>query len=126
MFFRRSNVSAFPTLSTGAVMQYPAPVITGQGVGIIRFLDGSDQRYLTQGRTFRSWKVDLNLLNEDELAAVETFFEAQSGDYGTFTFPDPFSVTAVPNCRLAHPSLHTTYEDVDAGSTSLWVIETNG
>lgn len=119
-------MNTFPSLGTGAVMQYPAPMITGQGVGVIRFLDGSDQRYLTQGRTFRTWKVDLTLLNEDELAAVETFFEAQYGDYGAFTFPDPFTATAVPNCRFAHPTLHTSYVDVDAGSTNLWVIETNG
>lgn len=119
-------MSTFPVLDSGAVMQYPAPVITAQGVGVIRFLDGSDQRYLTQGRTFRTWKVDLNLLNEDELAAVEAFFEQQTGDYGSFTFVDPFSATDVPNCRFAHPALETTYDDVDNGSTVLWVIETNG
>jgi hypothetical protein len=107
-------------------MQYPAAVITGQGVGVIHFLDGSDQRYLTQGRTFRSWKVNLQHLNEDELSAIESFFEQQTGDYATFTFPDPFSSTGVPNCRFAHPSLETGYADVDSGSTALWVIETNG
>jgi hypothetical protein len=120
------TVNTFPVLDSGAVMQYPAPVITGQGVGVVRFLDGSDQRYLTQGRTFRSWKVDLQLLSESELAAIEQFFDAQQGDYGIFSFPDPFSGTAVPNCRFAHPSLETTYVDVDSGATSLWVIETNG
>ena len=119
-------MTTFPVLGTGAVMQYPAPLITGQGVGVIRFLDGSDQRYLTQGKSFRTWKVDLSLLNEDELAAVESFFDAQSGDYGVFAFADPFSGVSVPNCRFAHPSLQTAYDDVDTGATTLWVIETNG
>lgn len=119
-------MSTFPALDTGAVMQYPAAVTTGQGVGVIRFLDGSDQRYLTQGRAFRTWKVDLALLNEKELAAIENFFEQQQGDYGVFTFPDPFSGSAIPNCRFADPTLQTTYTDVDNGATSLWVIETNG
>jgi hypothetical protein len=125
-FWRRFDVNTFPLLDTGAVMQYPAAVVTGQGVGVIRFLDGTDQRYLTQGRTFRSWKVDLQLLNENELAALELFFEQQQGDYSSFQFPDPFSGTAVPNCRFAHPSLSTTYTDVNNGSTVLWVMETNG
>jgi hypothetical protein len=70
--------------------------------------------------------VELDLLNEAELAALESFFDQQAGDYEVFTFPDPFSGTGIPNCRFARPSLETTYADVDNGSTSLWVIETNG
>ncbi len=116
----------FPSLKSGAVAQFPMPVLTGQGVRVVRFMDGSDQRYLLQGRTYRSWQIQLQFLDEDELAAVEAFFTAQSGDYSTFTFPDPFSNQLVPNCRFGGPALTTTYEDVDAASTSLWVIETNG
>ncbi len=40
----------FPTLNTGAVAQHPFPLNTGRGAHVIRFLDGSDQRYLTQAR----------------------------------------------------------------------------
>jgi hypothetical protein len=119
-------MNSFPQLGTQAVMQYPAPIITGQGVQAVRFLDGSDQRYLTQGRSFRTWQVHLNLLNETEVAQVESFFAQQAGDYSTFSFPDPFSGAVVPNCRFASPGLVTIYADVDDSSTLLWVIETNG
>jgi len=119
-------MNSFPSLSTQAVMQYPAPVIAGQGVQAIRFLDGSDQRYLTHGRSFRTWRVQLDLLNEREIAQIESFFSQQAGDYSPFLFPDPFTGTIVPNCRFAAPELVTKYLDVDNGSTLIWVIETNG
>lgn len=116
----------FPALSTGAVTQYPAPVSTGQAVQVVRFLDGSDQRYLMQGRTFRSWQIKLELLTESETAQIEAFFASQQGDFATFTFPDPHSGAEVPNCRLAAPSLTSEYVEADACSTSFWVIETDG
>lgn len=119
-------MTTFPTLNSGAVAQFPMPVLTGQGVRVIRFLDGADQRYLLQARTFRSWQIRLQYLTEDEVAALEAFFAAQLGDYSTFAFPDPFSDEIVQNCRFGAPALTTEYADVDTASASLWVIETNG
>lgn len=116
----------FPLLSTGVVTQYPAPSAIGQTAEVIRFLDGSDQRFLNQGRMFRRWEIRLNLLNEDEIQRLEAFFVGQLGDYSTFTFPDPFSGSDVPNCRLAAPGIVSDYMGLDISSTSLWVIETNG
>lgn len=119
-------MALFPSLSTGAVTQYPTAFSTGQAVEVVRFLDGSDQRYLTQGRTFRQWQIRLDLLNDTEIAELEAFFIAQQGDYSTFVFPDPISGSGVPNCRLAAPGLASAYVGVDASSTSFYVIETNG
>jgi hypothetical protein len=116
----------FPSLSTGAVTQYPAALVIGQSAQVIRFLDGSDQRFLTQRRQYRRWQIRLDLLNENELQEVELFFDAQSGNYSTFSFPDPFTGSTVPNCRIGDSALVTAYTGVNAGSTSLWVIETNG
>lgn len=116
----------FPALSSGAVVQYPASVITGQTVQVVRFLDGSDLRYLQQGRTFRSWQIKLSSLTEAEIAQIEAFFVGLQGDYSTFSFPDPFSGAVVEDCRLAAPGMASQYLGVDTVSTSLWVIETNG
>lgn len=118
-------MASFPVLSSGAVTQYPAALATSQGAQVIRFLDGSDQRYLTQGRTFRQWQIKLDLLNESEIQQIESFFAAQLGDYSSFVFPDPFSGTNVPNCRIAVSGLITDYLGVDVSSTSFWVIESN-
>lgn len=116
----------FPLLSSGAVMQYPAAQTAGQAVQIIRFIDGSDQRYIMQGRTFRQWQIQLSLLTDSELQKLEAFFEGQQGDYSAFVFPDPISGTNVPNCRFGNSALLTEYDGVNTGSTSFWVIETNG
>jgi len=119
-------VATFPVMSTGAVVQYPALISSGQGAQVIRFLDASDQRYLTQPRVLRQWQIRLDLLNENEIQQLEDFFIAQSGDYSPFSFPDPFSGTAVPNCVFAAPGFLSEYVGVDVSSTSFWVIETNG
>jgi hypothetical protein len=119
-------MAIFPTLNTGAVAQYPLAANTGQGAQVIRFLDGSDQRYCSQAKMLRSWQIRLDLLNEDEIYQLEAFFVAQQGDYSTFIFPDPISGTAVPNCRFAAPGFASEYAGIDAASTDFWVIETNG
>ncbi len=117
---------SFPTLTSGAVTQYPLAQNTGQSVEVIRFLDGSDQRYLMQGRTFRQWQIRLSLLTDGEIEQIETFFEAQQGNYAPFTFPDPISGEDVPNCRFGTSGLLTEYVGVGSNSTSFWVIETHG
>jgi hypothetical protein len=116
----------FPTLSSGAVSQYGSPIGFVWPAQIIRFVDGTDQRFLACGNVFRRWLIDLRLLNESEISSVEAFFTAMSGEYSTFTFPDPISGTSVPNCRLGAPELISIYQDVDIAATSMWVVETNG
>ncbi len=116
----------FPTLTSGAVMQYGTPVGSVWPAQVIRFLDGTDQRFLLNGTPLRRWLIDLRLLNESEIAALEAFFSALSGEYLTFSFPDPFSGTSVPNCRIGAPEFISEYQGVDIATTSMWVVETNG
>jgi hypothetical protein len=118
-------VANFPILSSGAVTQYPSPLTTGQAAQVIRFLDGSDQRYLAQGKMLRSWEIRLNLLNEIEVQLIEAFFTSQQGDYSPFVFPDPFTGSNVSNCRLGAAGLVSDYMGVDANATSFWVLETD-
>ncbi len=119
-------MGSFPLLSTGAVTQYPLGIATGQGNRVVRFLDGTDQRYRMQARMFRRWQIHLGLLNESEIQALETFFTGQLGGYSTFVFPDPYSGMEVPNCRFGGDNFLTDYEAADVSRSSFWVIETNG
>ncbi|MBV9269066.1 MAG: hypothetical protein JO061_23045 [Acidobacteriaceae bacterium] len=119
-------MATFPLLSSGSLTQYPAPFLVSQNVGVIRFVDGAEQRFLLQGVGLRSWQIRLDLLSESEVAAVESFFEELSGTYSSFTFVDPVTGASVPNCRIAESSLVSTYVDVNNASAFLWVIETNG
>jgi hypothetical protein len=119
-------MATFPVLNSNAVIQYPAPLARIRAGRIVRFLDGSDQRFIALGKTLRSWQVNLTLLNEQELGQIEAFFDTQAGEYSLFDFPDPFSGATVPNCRFGAPTLVTGYQATDVGATSFWVIETNG
>ena len=119
-------MARFPTIASGAVTQYPAAVVESQSVQIIEFLDGSQQRYLSQSRSMRAWRISLDQLTEDELHLLEDFFANQQGMYSTFTFPDPIGGSDVSNCRFAAPELTTSYVDVNNCSAVCWVLETNG
>lgn len=116
----------FPVLSTDAVTQYPTGLTSRQSAQVIRFLDGSDQRYLMQKGILRQWEIRLDLLNETEIQQLEAFFTDVDGDYAMFTFPDPFSGSMVPFCRLASPELVSEYLAVENSTTAFWVIETYG
>jgi hypothetical protein len=119
-------MATFPLLSTGAVAQYPVVRSTDYGVEIIDFLDGTDQRCLIRGKRLRRWRISLDLLTEAELEQIETFFDSVQGDFARFTFTDPFTGEAVPNCRLGDSSLTTEYIAEASGKSSLWIEETNG
>jgi len=116
----------FPRLSSGAVAQYGSPMGSVWPAQVIRFLDGTDQRFLSSDSPLRRWLIDLRLLNESEVAAVEAFFNAVSGEFLLFIFPDPISGVGVPNCRVGAPELISEYQGVDIAATSIWVVETNG
>ena len=116
----------FPMLNSGAVTQYPASVGFSSPTQVIRFLDGTDQRFLVRGRILRRWLIDLGALNESEIAALELFFNSLEGEYSMFDFPDPIGGTSVPNCRIGAPALISEYQDVDIAGISFWVAETNG
>ena len=119
-------MATFPILNSGAVAQYPVNVVLGQSVQVLRFLDGSDQRFLNQGRQQRRWQINLNLLNESEISQIQSFFVAQQGEYSTFNFPDPISNQVIPECRLGTAGLVTDLIGIDKSSSTLWVVETNG
>lgn len=119
-------MAQFPLLSSGAVLQYPAPLIVGRQAHIIQFVDGSDQRFAARGLRLRSWQIKLHLLNEAETAALEAFFVEVGGEYTAFAFPDPISGASVPNCVLGASTFTTEYLAVDISSTSFWVLETAG
>jgi phage-related protein len=115
----------FPTLSSGAIAQYPLVTGSVQNTSVIRFLDGADQRFLSQGKQFRKWQLKLELLNDAEVRELEAFFDSQQGAYTSFTFTDPITGLDVPNCRIEASELTTLYKEVDAGSISVWVVETH-
>lgn len=118
-------MATFPVLSTGAVGQYPMARGVSYNVEVIRFMDGSDQRYLTRGKPLRRWLIKLDQLTEAELGRLEQFFDSAQGNFESFDFPDPFSGTPIPNCRIANPYLLTEYVAAGSGSAALMVEESS-
>lgn len=118
-------MASFPVLSTGVIGQYPMAKGVSYKVEVIRFLDGSDQRYLTRGKPLRRWLIHLDQLTEAELGQLEQFFENVEGNFGSFDFPDPFTGETVPKCRVANPYLLTEYAAMENGSVALIVEESS-
>ena len=115
--------AAFPLLKTGAVVQYPATKTTQYSTFVVRFMDGSDQRYRQYTPALQRWNIKLSLLDEAELHALEQFFVSQEGGFGTFTFVDPWTQTVYPNCSFEQDTLPYQLTDISKGTLSMVVVE---
>lgn len=99
----------FPRLSTGAVTQLPAATAFQFQTQVLRYCDGSEQRYPVFGKALRRWEVNLVKVTESELSALEDFFRAQKGRFGTFAFTDPWTGSVHPRCAFAHEELRLSF-----------------
>ncbi len=115
--------AVFPSLRTGAIAQYPATKATQYSTYVVRFLDGSDQRYRQFTPPLRRWTIKLDMLDEAELNALEQFFMAQQGRFETFSFVDPWTQATISNCSLDQDTLGCELSGEARGATSLVVVE---
>ena len=90
----------FPLLTTGVVTQYPSGRRFTYATYIIRFLDGTEQRFRELKQPVRRWLIRMHQLSSTEMAAVEAFFEQMQGQFGSFTFTDPWDDTEYPDCSF--------------------------
>jgi len=116
-------MSAFPKLKTGAVAQYPAGRTSSYTTDVFQFLDGSEQRSPQIGAKQRRWMIELELLDDTELAELADFFQSQQGRFGTFSFEDPWDGTIYANCSFEDDELDMTLADESRGSLRLVVKE---
>jgi hypothetical protein len=119
-------MSEFPLLKTGAVLQYPAQKDLRFSTTVVRFADGSEQRFRQYETPLHRWIVQLDLLDESELNRVREFFRAQSGASGTFEFTDPWDSTNYSHCSLEDDQLMDTLLSEFDGKTSLTIRENRG
>lgn len=113
----------FPSLKTGAVAQYPARRTVTYQNQVMRFVDGTEQRYRDCAGPLHQWEIRLTALDESEMAAVEAFLLENQGAFGTFSFTDPWDGTVYTNCSLASDELDLTATAEMASSTQLVVME---
>lgn len=116
-------MSAFPPLKTGAVTQYPAERVIRYSSDVLRFVDGTEQRFRTFASPLRQWVIRLDLLDEGEIAAIRNFFSAQSGINGIFSFTDPEDGVLYPSCSLDQDELDTELLEEVRGRAMLTIRE---
>lgn len=116
-------MNTFPTLKTGAVAQYPARKTETYSTQIVRFVDGSEQRFGDYGAPIHSWTIQVSLLDEAEMQLIRQFFRTQMGASGVFSFTDPWTGTVYANCSLDNSTLVETFDAEMRGQTQLIVRE---
>ncbi len=114
-------MATFPLLKTGAVAQHPLELTTRFKTQAVQFLDGSRQSYALGSRGLRRWRIELDLLDDCEMAALISFVEQQQG--ASFSFYDPISSSSVANCVVAEDSFELTYREESRGRAALVVEE---
>jgi phage-related protein len=119
-------MSSFPTLKTGAVLQYPAEKEVRFATTVVRFLDGSEQRYRGYQTKLRRWIVRLDLSDQAELHLFREFFRIQAGEGNSFTFTDPWDGAQHTNCSIDGGAMTEQLMDEMKGRTSLVVRENRG
>lgn len=119
-------MSDFPKLRTGAVAQYPARRQTLFQTQVVRFVDGTEQRFREYGGPRHAWVIALELLGDDEISAIGDFVESVAAGDGTFAFTDPWDGTVYPSCRLADDTFLSKHDEENRGRTSLTIVESGG
>ena len=113
----------FPALKTGAVAQYGSDRSRQFSTQVLRFIDGSEQRFPGYGTPLLQWVIRLDLLDESELENLEQFFENEGGRVGSFSFTDPWDGTVYESCSFASDGLALQFREVARGKTQVTVRE---
>ncbi len=115
-------MQTFPKLKTGAVQQYPAKRSSRFGTQIVRFLDGTEQRYRS-APILRTWVISLDLVDAGEIADLEQFFVDRQGAFESFAFTDPFDGLEYPDCSFEKDELSSEFREELRGKTELIIRE---
>jgi len=90
---------------------------------VLKFVDGSEQRWREQGSHIRRWVLRFSLLNETEAATLTRFFEVQAGRAGHFSFQDPWDGTVYPDCSFEQDTLPVDFAGEGRASAVVTVRE---
>jgi phage-related protein len=109
----------FPKLKTGAVGQYPSARRVEYRTEVLRFVDGTEQRYRLIGGPLRRWRLHFSSIDDEETQRLAEFFEVQEGAFGSFVFEDPWDGKSYSDCSIAADELQTVLEK--EGRHRAWV-----
>ena len=118
-------MATFPKLKTNAIAQYPMGRREQFQNQTVRFVDGSEQRFRDSGSARMEWQIQLSQLDEGELAAIEQFFLASQGAFGSFSFTDPWDGKVYDDCSVGADTLALLTVSEMRGSTKLTIVRNN-
>jgi hypothetical protein len=113
----------FPLLKTGAVAQYPLIRTVRYSTCVLRFVDGTEQRFREHNSPVRRWVIRLDLLDEEELSRIDEFFVSEQGHLGDFSFTDPWDGMEYPSCSLENDIAELSFHGPARGTATLTVKE---
>jgi hypothetical protein len=116
-------MATFPKLKTDAVAQYPLTRRMRFQNQTLTFVDGTQQRYRDGATALLRWEIRLEELDEGELAAVEEFFTANQGAFGSFAFTDPQDGQVYDDCSLESDGVDVITVAEMRGTTTLIVAQ---
>ena len=117
-------MAAFPLVGGHAVAQYPSSRVAESSTSVLRYVDGSEQRFRNRATPSTGWAIRLSDVRTEELFAIEQFFVSQQGKYGSFSFTDPWDGTEYPDCSFDIATLHAdTF--AEGRSTTTLIIRNN-
>jgi len=116
-------MNTFPTLNTGAVVQYPTKSAVSFSTQVLQFVDGSEQRFPGYAASLRQWTVQLDQLNEDEMSQLYDFFTNLTGPAGSFSFTDPSTGIVYPDCSFGEDEFSMEVLPGDVGKTTFTIQE---
>ncbi len=90
---------------------------------VMRFVDGSEQRYRDCAGPLHQWVIRLSELDETEMAALEQFLASNQGIFGSFSFMDPWDGQTYSNCSFGDDAMDFTSVEEMRGGTSVTVKE---
>ena len=117
-------MAEFPLLKTSAVTQYPSSRAAEFVTGVLRFVDGSEQRYRQMRQPVRRWLLRLTEVSEGELYEIEDFFASRQGQAGSFAFTDPWDGVVYPDCSFDQDELDLQLIAEDRATATL-IIRNN-
>lgn len=109
----------FPKLSSGAISQYPTVQQTTALTNVMKFIDGSEQRFASSGKGLQAWQVSYELLNEQEFASIISFIQSTQAGTQAFAFRDPRTGITHNCCRLDLHQFKALYRE---GRSSLRLL----
>ena len=111
-------MASFPTLKTGAVVQYPAERQFRFSTRVTEFIDGTEQRFREYPTPLGRWTIRLGQLDATELQAVLNFFD-EAGLTSPFSFTDPWDGSVHPNCVIEDLEVLAQLQDEFRARTDL-------